>query len=333
MTTALESPTVHRPDARRRAQLAREMMRDCHLCAFHCGVDRTQGPAGFCRSDASPRVFRTRLECIGEGGLVPNLVVNLSGCNMTCDFCITGSSSQNGNAGEPLDLQSLAEEIDRYGTSLRSFKIEGGEPTIHLPAALEIAAIVPRSIKIVWKTNAYASDEALDLLDGIVDVFLVDYKFGNDACARRLAGIPNYIEVVRQNLSWAQTHSTLIVRHLLMPGHFDCCFLPCIDWMAEHTREVPLSLLTGYLPTFRAERHSELTRANRPHEAEHARELVRQRGLQLCEWNQQSSLELPSTHTEDEIWIDRAGRINIPVASAELASCLQRLAGEFSMQS
>ena len=64
------------------------------------------------------------------------------------------------------------------------------------------------------------------------DVWLADFKFGNDACALRLAKVPDYTSSVRENLLWADRHSELIVRHLLMPGHIECCWRPVAEWLA-----------------------------------------------------------------------------------------------------
>ena len=81
--------------------------------------------------------------------------------------------------------------------------ILGGEPTIHLPTALEIVAALPDDARLVWKTNAHGSAQARKLLDGMFDVWLADFKFGNDDCARRLARVADYGRVVRENLLWA----------------------------------------------------------------------------------------------------------------------------------
>lgn len=315
-----------RPLALERAARADAMMSDCRLCAFDCGADRTRGPAGFCRSDATARAFRERIEWAGERELVPNFVVNLSGCNMRCDFCITGEHSQNSASGRPVDLEALAGRVAQAAPRMRSFTIEGGEPTIHLPTALRIAAAVPTELRLVWKTNAYASREALDLLEGVVEVVLADLKFGNDACAQRLAGIPRYTEVARENLRWARRNSSLIVRHLLMPGHLECCALPVMDWLAATMPEVPLTLMGAFLPVFRSGDHAELARLNRSEEVERAKAEAARRGLTLSPWSMASG-ESPERLT-DEIWIDRQGRVTLGLVTGELAACLERISSE-----
>ena len=92
------------------------------------------------------------------------------------------------------------------------------------------------------------------------DVWLADYKFGNDACAQRLAKVPDYIRVVRENLLWASEHSELIVRHLLMPGHVECCWRPVAEWLAAELPGVKVNLRSGFWPAWHAARHAELRR-------------------------------------------------------------------------
>jgi putative pyruvate formate lyase activating enzyme len=123
---------------------------------------------------------------------------------------------------------------------------------------LELAAALPDEARLVWKTNAHGSAQARELLDGIFDVWLADYKFGNDECAMRLAKVQDYNAVVRENLLWANEHSELIVRHLLMPGHVDCCWHPVARWISENLAPVKVNLRAGFWPAWQARRHKEL---------------------------------------------------------------------------
>ena len=159
--------------------------------------------------------------------------------------------------------------------------ILGGEPTIHLPTALEIATAMPKTAKLVWKTNAHGSQQARDLLEGVFDGWLADYKFGNDDCARRLAKIPDYGRIVRENLLWAAEHSDLIVRHLLMPGHLDCCWRPVAEWLATELPGVKVSLRTGFWPAWHSARPTELRRTVSTNEGECAFQIAAELGLNL----------------------------------------------------
>ncbi len=157
----------------------------------------------------------------------------------------------------------------------------GGEPTIHLPAVLEFVSHLPDTATLVWKTNAHGSAQARALLDGMFDTWLADFKFGNDACASRLAKTPDYVRIVQENLLWANDHSELIVRHLLMPGHVECCWRPVAEWLAENFPGVKVSLRDGFWPAWRARRHRELSGTISVSQSEPAFELARRLGLNL----------------------------------------------------
>jgi len=266
--------------ARERAAAAHASLSECHLCAHHCGVNRLAGDLGPCRAGPLPRAFAAQVEVGDELDLIPTLAIALSGCDLRCDFCITGSASWNPQAGELLRPETLGcrAQAALLGGA-RSIMILGGEPTIHLPGVLTVVAFIPDSAKLVWKTNAHGSSQARDWLDGIFDVWLADYKFGNDACALRLARISNYSRIVRENLLWADRHSELIVRHLLMPGHLDCCWRPVAEWLAAELPGVKVSLRAGFWPAWHADRHPELRRTVPTVEARRATEIAH--GLRL----------------------------------------------------
>ncbi len=270
--------------ARVRAISARAALGECRLCAHDCGVDRLVGPAGLCHAGADARVFSAQMEVSDELELIPTFAIALSGCDLRCDFCITGKSSWNARAGDSFhfeDLASQAKTALEHGA--RTVMILGGEPTIHLPTVLGIVAALPDDAKLIWKTNTHGSTQARELLDGIFDVWLADYKFGNNACAERLAKVPDYTHVVRENLLWANEHSELIVRHLLMPGHADCCWRPVAEWLAEFLPGVKVNLRAGFWPAWHSGRHTELRRSVADREADQAKNVARECGLCLIE--------------------------------------------------
>ena len=245
--------------ARDRAAIAQDMLANCHLCAHHCGVNRLTSAGGLCHAGAEPRFFSAQIEVSDELELIPTFAIALSGCDLRCDFCITGAQSWNPHAGEQFgatEMAAKAKAAIRNGA--RSVMVLGGEPTIHLPAALELVAALPDTARLIWKTNAHGSAEARELLDGMFDVWLADFKFGNDACARRLARVPNYRSVIEQNLIWANERSELIVRHLLMPGHIECCWRPVAEWLAEYLPGVKVNLRSSFWPAWHARRHRDL---------------------------------------------------------------------------
>ncbi|HEY1718692.1 MAG TPA: radical SAM protein [Verrucomicrobiae bacterium] len=270
--------------ARERAAIARAMLADCRFCAHDCGVNRLAGEFGLCRAGAAPRFFSAQLEVSDELELIPTFAIALSGCDLRCDFCITGAESWNPRAGENFDANEMAAKARAaLRNGARTIMVLGGEPTIHLPAALELVAELPDSARLIWKTNAHGSAQARELLDGMFDVWLADFKFGNDDCARRLAKISDYVRVVQENLLWANEHSELIVRHLLMPRHIDCCWRPVAEWIAENLPGVKVNLRSGFWPARHARRHKELSSPISRAETERANEIAKECGLNLIE--------------------------------------------------
>jgi len=268
--------------ARERAEIARAMLADCRFCAHDCGVNRLAGEFGLCRAGAGPRFFSAQTEVSDELELIPTFAIALSGCDLRCNFCITGASSWNPHAGENFDAADIAKKAKQaLRNGARTIMVLGGEPTIHLHAALELVAALPDSARLIWKTNAHGSAQARELLGGIFDVWLADFKFGNDDCARRLAKISDYVRIVRENLLWADEHSELIVRHLLMPGHIDCCWKPVAEWLAENLPGVKVNLRAGFWPAWYAARHLELRGTVSADETERAGKIARLYELNL----------------------------------------------------
>jgi len=277
-------PQARRSKASRSATAARASLANCRLCAHSCGVNRLQGPAGLCHAGPDAKFFSAQIEVGDELELIPTFAIAFSGCDLRCDFCITGESSWNARAGGFLDVETLASRgraAIRKGA--RTIMFLGGEPTIHLPAILDLAAAMPPDAKLIWKTNSHGSAAARELLDGIFDIWLADYKFGNDECAVRLAKIPTYSQTARENLRWAAGHSELIVRHLLMPGHLDCCWRPIGEWLAAELPGVKVSLRTGFWPAWQSARHTELRGTVAREESEAALQLGAQLGLNMIQ--------------------------------------------------
>jgi putative pyruvate formate lyase activating enzyme len=280
---AVPATGLSRPGlARDRAQIARAMLADCRLCAHGCGVNRLAGETGLCHAGAEARFFSAQVEVADELELMPTFSVALSGCDLRCDFCITGASSWNPRAGLGFDAATMAAQAEAaLNRSARTIMVLGGEPTIHLPSALEFVSRLPGSAKLVWKTNAHGTAPARELLQGMFDVWLADFKFGNDTCAQRLAKVPGYVSVARENLLWANAHSELIVRHLLMPGHLKCCWHPVATWLAENLPGVKVNLRAGFWPAWHARRHPELQRPLSAAESAFAFDLAQELGLNL----------------------------------------------------
>lgn len=268
--------------AARRVPAAQAALTACRLCAHECGVNRQAGERGRCGATTTSCVFSAQVEVADELELVPTFALAFGGCDLRCEFCITRTESWNPAAGYRLNARALAAQAtEALAQGARTVMFLGGEPTIHLPSVLTLVSALPDHAKLVWKTNAHASAAARALLDGLFDVWLADFKFGNDRCATRLAEAPDYTRVARENLRWAARHSELIVRHLLMPEHVDCCWAPVAAGLAEELPGVKVSLRTGFWPRLQALRNAELRRPVNTAERARALDIARACALNL----------------------------------------------------
>jgi putative pyruvate formate lyase activating enzyme len=242
-----------------RASRAREMLRSCSLCELRCGVDRTdpdswqQAGPPLCGLGAGTFSLKRHVSYAEELDLLPSYMVYLGGCNFRCRFCVQAPGCFDPGGGHRVVPEAAAGDFGRVvSRGARTINLLGGEPSMHLHTILEIAAAAESPLPIVLNSNMYMTPEVIELLDGVVTLYLADFKFGNDMCAERIAGVRRYVGVVTRNLLLASGRSRVIVRHLLMPGHVECCLRPVASWMAEHLPEAEITLMTGYLPAWRA---------------------------------------------------------------------------------
>ncbi|RYD34257.1 MAG: radical SAM protein [Verrucomicrobiaceae bacterium] len=269
--------------AMERVGLAERALTDCGICQHRCGANRLAGPAGRCGAGADPHIFSSQVEVGDEWEIIPAYAVALSGCSMRCAFCITGDESWHPRRGQRLEAATVADWAAAAIADGRaqSLLVLGGEPTIHLPWLLRLVAAMPEKARLVLKTNGLSTDSARVLLEGLFDVWIVDFKFGNDGCAWRLSRTADYTGAVRETLLWGARHTDLIIRHLLMPGHVECCWRQAAAWIASHLPGVKVSLRSGYWPAWRASLHNGLNRPLSSPEQAAALETARHFNLRL----------------------------------------------------
>jgi putative pyruvate formate lyase activating enzyme len=263
---------------------ARSSYANCMLCEHRCGVDRTIGNLGFCKAGAIARLYRHRIEYGEELELIPSHLFYLSGCDLRCSFCIAGINAFDPSRGNELTSAFFNEAVE-WGRSrgARNIQWVGGEPTIHLPAILDVMSCCPQLPPVVWKSDFHGTPEVFEMLRDVVDVYVADFKFGNDECARSLAGIDNYTRIITRNLMIAAGQSKLIIRHLLLPGHAECCYRPIVKWLHDNVPTVPFSLRDSYLPSWRASRFADLAHPLSVREGEEALDLAVRMGLSVIQ--------------------------------------------------
>jgi len=284
-----ERKTIH-SEIDLKVELARRQLRSCHLCERGCGVDRSAGEKGHCRV-LEARISSEFIHMGEEPDLVPSYTVFFSGCTFSCVFCQNWDISTRPEAGVEISPSALARKIERmaggggkrrFGRT-RNVNWVGGDPTSNLPFILEVLDQCEGNIPQVWNSNMYLSMESMKLLKGIVDVYLTDFKYGNDECALRLSNAPDYMRIVQRNHLLARRDSEMIIRHLALPGHVDCCTTPVLEWIAENLKDIKVNVMGQYRPEHRAREYSEIARPLSMAEYNKAIEMAETLGLDLCD--------------------------------------------------
>ncbi len=180
---------------------------DCHLCPHHCGTERA-ATAGFCRVGRASYIASEMLHMGEESLLRPAHAIFLSGCTARCTFCTAAKFAFVPTYGVAVSPQQLAERIVlRQSQGARSICFIGGDPVPHIPFILAtIAALGTRkAAPVVINSNFYLTEEALDLLEPAIDIYLPDLKFGpgggeqsegKHSCGQEIGGMPGYWPVV-----------------------------------------------------------------------------------------------------------------------------------------
>jgi putative pyruvate formate lyase activating enzyme len=140
-------------------------------------------------------------------------------------------------------------ELYHQGSSNINFV--GGEPTPNIHTIIDGMTNLDCNIAMLWNSDMYASMEAMKLLLEIIDIWLPDFKYGNNSCARRLSNIPRYFEVVARNHKIAYENGDMIIRHLVLPNHFECCTKPVLDWIAKNCPNCLVNVMGQYRPDYK----------------------------------------------------------------------------------
>lgn len=312
-------------------EITTRLMRHCTLCERRCGVDRIAGEAGFCGVGAESSYFFEQVLWGEERPVVPSHEVFFSGCNMRCAFCYSWESVLDTSKGTRVEPGAFAGLIDRRRCEgAVNVNLIGGEPTVHLLSILEALALTQQEVPVVWNSNFLMSEEAMRLLRGVVDLYIGDFRFGNNECAARVGGTDNYFATAARNFRLAAESGDLIIRHLLLPGHVDCCLRPLARWVSENLPDVPFNLMFQYTPFWRALDDPEMARSLTPEEEDEARRVVESLGLNTSQWNQPlDGVTCPepagSGEIQTMITIRPDGRVAIQHLHAELLPVVQAL--------
>jgi putative pyruvate formate lyase activating enzyme len=229
--------------------LAEKLLAPCRLCELRCPVDRTKGETGRCGLGTGLRVYRDIVHLGEEVELLPTHTLWLAGCNWRCVYCSDWKHVDRPQDDPEVDVARVARSIEaRRREGARSVTFVGGLPDVSLPGILRALQQADTSVPLVWNSNVSATVEVHELLEGLVDCHVADLKYGSERCARPASGIRGSLEGVHRNLRRVKDEAFLIVRHLVLPGHVECCARPALDWIAANLPRARVNLMGQYEP-------------------------------------------------------------------------------------
>jgi len=259
-------------------ELASRIFKQCCFCERKCKIDRNR-KTGFCGVKQSS-IASEFLHYGEESVLVPSYTIFFSGCTFNCVFCQNWDISQQIN-GIYIKPQLLTELIDkRIKQGAKNINWVGGDPTPNLKYILETLKHCNNNIAQVWNSNMYCSKETMKLLKGVMDLYLTDFKYGNNTCAKRLSKVDNYVEIIKRNHKTAYENGEVIIRHLVMPNHVDCCSKPIMKWIANNLPNAMINIMSQYRPEYQAKEYSDISRHVSSDEVITVKEYARQLKIQ-----------------------------------------------------
>ncbi len=271
-------------------------LESCDLCPHRCAVNRLKGQKGFCKVALGPMIssygphFGEEDPLVGVGG---SGTIFFTYCNMACVYCQNWEISHLGE-GEIVSSAQLA----RIMLALQArgcHNINLVTPTHQVPfiaEALKLAIEQGLCIPVVYNCGGYESVETLRLLEGLVDIYMPDFKYWDEKVALKLSKVPNYPAIAREALKEMHrqvgdlvldengiAQKGLIVRHLVLPGGL-AGTRHILEWVAKEISPYTyVNIMDQYHPCGRAWEYPPLDRPLTPEEYSQALEAAKKAGL------------------------------------------------------
>jgi len=259
----------------RRIEKLYEILENCTLCPRSCQVNRFVSKNGACRTGIKPIVSSFGPHFGEESFLVGNNgsgTIFFSNCNLNCVFCQNWEISQMG-VGEEIDVEELSKIILKL-QKMGCENINLVSPTHQVPMIVDaVSRAWQKGLKlpIVYNCGGYESIETLKLLEGIMDIYMPDFKYGDDEKALKYSKVPNYTSVVKRaleemyrqvgplNIESGVATRGVFVRHLIMPNDASSSE-KVLQLIASVSLDIPVNIMTQYYPAFKAHQYAELNR-------------------------------------------------------------------------
>ncbi len=272
------------------------LLSPCYLCPLNCGAKRLQGERGVCGAGVKVKISSATIyrgeepPLVGKNG---SGAIFFSFCNLKCVYCQNYNFSQNGS-GHFISVREIAEtmlNLQKRGVA----NINLITATHFIPqtvAALLIAKKRGLKIPVVYNTSGYESVEVLKLLSGLIDIYLTDFRYGTNEWAVKYSEAPFYTEITKSALleMFKQTGNLIIgenglakkgviVRLLIFPNGLNELELSLKFIKETIGTQVYISLMSQYVPVYRAREFPEINRRIKKEELLKASFLLRKYGF------------------------------------------------------
>ncbi|MCG8633191.1 MAG: radical SAM protein [Desulfobacterales bacterium] len=287
----------------------------CTLCPRNCGADRIRNETGYCKTTDQAVVYGY-MPHFGEepplSGTMGSGTIFFSHCSLGCCFCQNEDISIQGD-GEPASPDQIARAmiiLQDKGCHNINF-VTPTHVTPFILKAIDLALDMGLAIPLVYNTSGYDLPETLKLLDGIIDIYMPDFKFWDPVAAETACNAPDYPEVARKALQVMHrqvgdlaldengiAQKGLLVRHLVMPGDFAGTGEIMAFLAREISPETRVNIMSQYHPVGKAWQNNTLSRPVTPEEFRSAVRTAKTHGLVMvsCPGHPRTRLRLFDNH-------------------------------------
>lgn len=263
---------------------------NCNLCPHNCNIDRTKF-LGKCKSHDKIKIggyglYNFEEPCIsGKNG---SGAIFFSKCNLNCVYC---QNYEISNLGKGTQIEE--KDLIKIFFKLQNEKAENINlisPTIYIDKivkALKVAKNKGLKIPIIYNTSGYEKMETIKKLNGIIDVYLPDFKYFYDELGEKYSGVKNYFEITSKVILEMEKQvgepefdkngmikKGLIIRHLVLPNHLQNS-KEILKWIKKNlNNKIYVSIMTQYFPTFKSKNYEEINRKLTKKEYEEIEEFI-----------------------------------------------------------
>ena len=265
-------------ELKKRAEELWNIMKSCELCPRKCGTNRLDGDEGFCQASSQLEIaayhphFGEEKPLVGKGG---SGTIFFTNCSLRCVFCINWDISQGGK-GSPRTIEELAEmmlSLQEMGCHNINF-VTPDHYVPHILLAVDIAAGKGLRLPLVYNTCGWMNPEIAKKLDGIIDIYLPDFKYSyGKMAAKYSSGAESYPEAAKAALLEMHRqvgvakpagdgliYRGLMIRHLVMPNNV-AGTKEVIEWIATNLpKDTYLNIMSQYRPMYKAFEYPEISR-------------------------------------------------------------------------